>query len=407
MPFDDDPADQFGDQFGDQLGDDLGAALRRTADTFSTDNQALATAGAARGRVLRRRRTTAIVAGAAGLALVGAGGFSLTGLLPWDASVRPSAVVPTSVASGQVIGDDTIALLKGLLPKGKFSHESSRTDSSSDVAVSLVYDDGHGASAISVFLSRVSNAPLSCPGTAYAAKGTTCQVIRLDGGGELYLSQGYEYPDRHVDTKHWNAVLTTSDGRRIDVSEWNAPAEKDAAITRTDPPLTPAQLRAIAGADDWTPVFDSIPTPKPVLTTPTATTKQILNVVTGLLPAGLSTQLPPASETFPHLTVDDGHGKSLVEINYDHWEGYTDAIFAGATVLPDGTKVIVRKQPAGKGVAGAVIWTVNTVRPNGLRVAVSELNAAGYHQATSRKTPVLSVAELKAIATSGTWAKLG
>ncbi|MFE2425991.1 hypothetical protein ACFXJ5_04395 [Streptomyces sp. NPDC059373] len=396
MPFDDDPADQ--------LGDDLGAALRRTADTFSTDTQALATAGAARGRVLRRRRTTAIVAGAAGLALVGAGGFALTGLLPRDASARPSAAVPTSIASDQATGDDTIALLKGLLPKGKFSQESGGADSAS-----LVYDDGHGASAISVLLSRVSNDPLSCPGTAYAAKGSTCKVTRLDGGGEFYLSQGYEYPDRRVDTKLWNAVLTTSDGRRIDVSEWNAPAEKDAAVTRTNPPLTPAQLRAIAGADDWTPVFDSIPTPTPVLTTPTATTKQILNVVTGLLPSGLSTQLPPATETFPHLTVDDGHGKSLVEINYDHWgtEGYTDAIFAGATVLPDGTKVVVRKQPADKGVAGAVLWTVDTVRPNGLRVAVSELNAAGYHQATSRKTPVLSVAELKAIATSATWAKLG
>jgi hypothetical protein len=57
--------------------------------------------------------------------------------------------------------------------------------------------------------------------------------------------------------------------------------------------------------------------------------------------------------------------------------------------------------------ADAVLWSVDTVRPDGLRVVVSELNAAGYQQPISRKTPVLSVAQLTAIATSGTWAKLG
>jgi hypothetical protein len=69
--------------------------------------------------------------------------------------------------------------------------------------------------------------------------------------------------------------------------------------------------------------------------------------------------------------------------------------------------VIVRQGAAEKGTSGTVQWSVDTVRPNGLRVAVEELNAPGYHDAPSRSKPVISISDLQAIAANAKWAKLG
>jgi len=397
--------------------DELGAALRRTADTFDTDTRSLVVAGAARGRVLRRRRTTVIVAGAAGLALVGVGGFALSGLALGQgtkSSGVASPVAPTSSSRTKTIitGDEVVALLKKQLPKGTFSQESGSVLGADGAVANLVYDDGKGASAIALSLSRASNDPPTCPDPAYAAEGATCSVTPLAGGGQLYLNLGYEYADRRVDTKDWNAILTTADGRRIDLQEWNSSAEKGEAITRPNPPLSAAKLKAIVSSGVWDKVFKGLPESR-TTATPKATgevsVKTIIATFQGLLPYGMAGTIPAETDDFPDLTVDDGKGASLVEINFDTWgnEGYTDAIFAGATVLTDGTKVIVRQGAAEKGTAGTVQWTVDTVRPNGLRVAVSELNAPGYHDAPSRSKPAISISDLRAIATNAKWAKLG
>lgn len=400
--------------------DELGAALRRTADTFDTDTRSLVSAGAARGRVLRRRRTTAIVAGAAGLALVGVGGFALSGLGLGQGTKSSGVAAPVAPASSSrtktiITGDEVVALLKKQLPKGTFSQESGSVLGADGAVANLVYDDGKGASAIALSLSRGSNDPLTCPDPAHAAEGAICSVTPLAGGGKLYLNLGYEYPDRRVDTKDWNAILTTADGRRIDLQEWNSSAEKGEAITRPNPPLSAAKLKAIVSSAVWDKVFKGLPesnataTPKAAATAPaTVPVKTIITTFQNLLPYAMAGTIPGETDDFPDLTIDDGKGASLVEINYENWgkKGYTDAIFANATVLADGTKVIVRQGAAEKGTAGTVMWTVDTVRPNGLRVAISELNAPGYHDAPSRPKPVLSISDLRAIATSAKWAKL-
>ncbi|WP_405724879.1 hypothetical protein OG607_19860 [Streptomyces sp. NBC_01537] len=397
--------------------DELGAALRRTADTFDTDTQSLVTAGAARGRVLRRRRTTAIVAGAAGLALVGVGGFVLAGLGTGEVGkssrvASPAAPVSSSATKTIITGDEVVALLKKQLPKGTFSQESGSVLGADGAVANLVYDDGKGASAIALGLSRASTDPPTCPDPAYAAEGATCSVTQLAGGGQLYLNLGYEYSDRRVDTKDWNAILTAADGRRIDLQEWNSSAEKGAAITRTDPPLSAKQLRAIVSSRVWDKVFKALPESRTTATPKapdTVSVKTIIAAFQSMLPYGMSGTIPAETDDFPDLTVDDGKGASLVEINYENWgkDGYTDAIFADATVLTDGTKVIVRQGAAEKGASGTVQWIVDTVRPNGLRVAVSELNAPGYHDAPSRSKPAISISDLQAIATNAKWAKLG
>jgi hypothetical protein len=397
--------------------DELGAALRRTADSFDTDTRSLVTAGAARGRVLRRRRTTAIVAGAAGLALVGVGGFALSGL--GTGAVAKSTGVASSVAPASssrtktiITGDEVVALLKKQLPKGTFSQESGRVLGADGVFANLVYDDGKGASALALGLSREGGDPPTCPDPAYVKGDADCTITQLAGGGQLYVFLGYEYPDRRVDTKDWNAILTTADGRRVDLQEWNSPAEKGAAITRPNPPLSAAQLKAIVSSGVWDKVFEAFPESRTTATpkaTGTVSVKTILTAFQSMLPYGMSGTIPAGTDDFPDLTVDDGKGASLVEINFDNRgkDGYTDAIFDGATVLSDGTKVIVRQGAAEKGTSGTVQWTVDTIRPSGLRVAVSELNAPGYHDAPSRSKPAISISDLQAIAANAKWAKLG
>ena len=71
-----------------------------------------------------------------------------------------------------------------------------------------------------------------------------CRTEQLPDGSRLLLHQGYEYPDRRADTKVWRAVLVTAQGFLVDASEWNAAADKGASVSRTDPPLTIAQLKA-------------------------------------------------------------------------------------------------------------------------------------------------------------------
>jgi hypothetical protein len=49
------------------------------------------------------------------------------------------------------------------------------------------------------------------------------------------------------------------------------------------------------------------------------------------------------------------------------------------------------------------MWTVDTIRGDGRRVVISELNSGAPHDAATRGTPALSVEQLRAIALSPRW----
>ncbi|MFJ9707012.1 hypothetical protein [Streptomyces sp. NPDC101234] len=409
----------------ERLEREFSAALHRTGGAFDTDRAALAAAGTARGRRLRQRRRAAVVGGAAGVALVGVGG-ALS--VPWGGSssvARPPSVAgrtPTTTSSTvgrAVTSDDMIRTLERLLPKGKFSKAEGRGIDPDQPLVApyaqLVYDDGHGAAAISVAVNRVlpggtdARQITQCPDKVYSPY-DSCVTSRLPDASVVTVLKGYEYPDRRVDTKLWTANLLTPDGHHVSVSEWNAPAEKDASITRDQPPLSAAQLKVLAAAKDWRGVVDAIPEDPRQTQEPSATQevgKGIQQTLASLVPKGLKVVAHGSEDDsgFTYVVVDDGKGRSLVQINVQsNMSDVAKELFgAGSETLSDGTKVAERKQPGEKGGAGVVMWTVDTLRTDGFRVVISAFNSGSQQSAATRSTPAPTMKQLRAIALSPRW----
>lgn len=108
---------------------------------------------------------------------------------------------------------------------------------------------------------------------------------------------------------------------------------------------------------------------------------------------------------YSYVVVDDGKGRSYVQIDVQHGMGDVAGELFGdeAEELPDGTLVAFRPSGGDKGVEGAVMWTVDTLRTDGFRVAVSAFNAGTQHDAPSRATPALTEKQLREIALSPRW----
>ncbi|GAA3842883.1 hypothetical protein ACFS5L_42735 [Streptomyces phyllanthi] len=421
------PVEQHEDPFEGRLGD----ALRQAGGTFEADGATLVAGGEARGRRLLRRRRAAVAGGVAGVALAGVGGALL---VPWGGSggeesvaadPTPRSSADATKSSTPVSGDDLLRTLKGLLPEGKFSGEDSRgTESESGPYARLVYDDGKGGGAIGISMDRIE------PGSRQAREVTTCpaeelvphdacSTSRLPDGSLLKLFQGYEYPDRRVDTKWWSAELVTPEGHHVSVSEWNAEAEKDAPITRPNPPLSTEQLKKVVTAEAWRTAVDAIPedpkVPGSAASGPTASAPAappsadgaaIEKTLIGLLPKDVKVVSKGGQEAeYRFVVVDDGKGASFVQINVQ--PGMDEVFGSGLEILPDGTRVATRQGPGDdKGGKGTVMWTVDTVRPGSLRVVVSAFNTGAQSADATRDTPALTMAELKRIALSEKWEQL-
>ncbi|WP_406442653.1 hypothetical protein OHB14_27335 [Streptomyces sp. NBC_01613] len=411
------PFEQHSDPFEERLS----AGLRHAGSAFETDRAALVTAGALKGRRRLLRRRTAVVGGAAGLALVGVGGAVLlpgTGSARQDgASVGTGHTATATTAPTPVSGDALIRTLEKLLPDGKFSGAQARgTGEKLGPYAHLVFDDGKGAAAVEVGLGRVepgsdeARQVTECPGKAFTHY-DSCNTTRLSDSSVLMVLQGYEYPDRRVDTKWWTAELLTPQGQHVSVSEWNAAAEKDAPITRDQPPLSPTQLKHVAAASAWRDAIDAMPSEskKPTAqpsATATAAEVPIAPTLKSLLPKGLTVSEASGDDPgFGYVVVDDGKGKSLVQINVqaDMSDVAGELFGSDAETLPDGTKVATHQGPGEKGGAGVVMWTVDTIRTDGRRVVISAFNSGAQDTAATRKAPVLTMKQLREIALSPKW----
>ena len=219
-------------------------------NAFETDRTALIAAGATRGRRLRMRRQRRRPSGGAAAIALGGSGRAL--LVPGAATVasgggrRPRPRPPDTCATPLVFSGETRPHLArpghsagmssaGFLPPYSFpssSHPTLRQPSP--------------PSGIDSGASRPRR-----PSAGQGARSRTTPAPRaqLPDGSALMMFQGYEYPDRRVDTKHWTREARhAAAGNMISVSEWNAAAEKDAPISRPDPPLSPAQLMNVVTA---------------------------------------------------------------------------------------------------------------------------------------------------------------
>ena len=167
-------------------------------------------------------------------------------------SATPSATTSMpAVAAGESITPQAAAqILIALLPRaGKVSQLSGRS-ATNFAASQLVFDDGLGAAQLSIAIgegqSFVCTEQVGTPG---------CQT--LPNGDQLYVNQGPEYPAGKTRSASdaglvsWDVQLLRQDGVLIDVSEWNAPSEKESAASRPEPPFTVSELTAIASSDRW------------------------------------------------------------------------------------------------------------------------------------------------------------
>ncbi|MFF1731705.1 hypothetical protein [Streptomyces sp. NPDC058247] len=406
----------------------LGEALRIAGETFNAPGGPLVDGGMVRGRRrLRRRRAATVTGSFAALAAVGFGASYAAGAFGAEAehgSPVAAQPKPGSTTQGktsmpgegpQFPASHLIKTLEELLPDGKFSGESGRgTEDELGPLASVVFDDGKGKAAIGLSLGRVdpegtmAAEQLACPEKVYT-RYDSCSSKTLADGSRLLLLQGYEYPDKRADTKWWHAYVVTPEGFTVDASEWNAPAEKGEPVSRDEPPLSTAQLKALVTSKEWRPILRALPKPQdePVepLAPQAAGGETILKDLTSLLPKSAKVTTRHGEDGFAYIVVNDGKGASLVQINVQpNMSDVEGELFgSGAQTLPDGTKVVTHQGPGEKGGQGVVMWTVDTLRKDGLHVVISAFNSGTQNTPATRTTPALTMTQLKAIATSERW----
>jgi hypothetical protein len=262
-----------------------------------------------------------------------------------------------------------------------------------------VFDDGRGAAAIGLSLNTVSPGSedakdwVTCPSKALVPH-DDCRSETLADGSKYMLFQAYEYPDRRAETKTWRATLITPAGVLLDATEHNAPAEKGAAVTRPNPPLTPSQMKALVTAEAWKPIAEDYakaaaarPATKPAGEDSGTGATTAYETLAGLLPEGVTVSDKGGDPGYGFVVADDGKGKSFIQVNVQSGMEDVPGNWSGSvTTEPDGTRVMEQQQadPDQKGGAGTVGWTVDTVRPDGFRVVVMAFNAPGQGRDASR-----------------------
>jgi hypothetical protein len=426
--------------------EDLSTALRGTADTFEPDLTSLVNSGVREGRRRRTRRTLGIVGSVTALALVGVGGTVATGALsgvrhPLAANAANSGGSAShgspkagSPSGPPVSAAQMIAKLEALLPGGTFTGASGTGTiegggkHGGGASARLVYNDGQGAAQVSVTVSHPyadiadakASGQLVCP-SRIASPYEICTLTDRPDGSVLAVHQSHEYTDNAASTKEWFATLTFKDGTEVSFDQYNSGQEKQAPATRTDPPLTPARMAALVADGSWAPVRAAIPAPSSSTTGPQGpgvSGAEVLANVRALLPAGVSVSGTSTQDGYAEMVLTDSHGSGFLTASVverataqvtpvkpgDKTGGRTLAEqFAHATVLADGSKLLITQRPSEKGPAGVLEWTATLLTSKGDEVFLNEYNDKAYQTPVSRATPVLTIAQLKQVITSPVW----
>ncbi|KUM68667.1 hypothetical protein [Streptomyces griseorubiginosus] len=139
-------------------------------------------------------------------------------------------------------------------------------------------------------------------------------------------------------------------------------------------------------------------TPRPTFTG-ALPADQALDRLTALLPAGLTSSTPPGSGHSGQLWVDDGQGKSLLEVHVSRQTSTTELrqhVFADVKPSPQGTLIQSRQSPDGH-------QTVNVLNPDGLYVTLMTWQSPTQNGPSTRPTPLLPLDQLRTMATSPKW----
>ncbi|MBJ6639548.1 hypothetical protein H4K36_19825 [Streptomyces sp. DHE7-1] len=415
----------------DEFEERVARAMSGATDGFPPHSADLVTRSITRGRRMRLFGVARVAAAAVAVAAVGGT------LMATDAFGTRSATdgrlggVPASgpASSGRspsgghppVSGDDMLGTLKSLLPPGGTVSEASGRGSRSDGSVwpsaRLTYSTDAGSSGIDLTVARLaSGLPADDRGSGgclpvEARPYDECTTRRLPGGAVLDTTKSFTYPSSDTGQKRWYVVLTTADGAQLTVQEFGGGGEKGAG-GGADPLLSTAQLTAIVRSPAWKEAIDALPVPGTAAGGPTRTGRasgaRLTRVLESHLPHGTVSHVNSGAGLV-QLVHDDGHGRNMVEVDvqYDatallsgHMGCAGDSGDSGdceARTLSDGTRIKRVRTRSEKG-GPAQVWLVDTLRPDGRRVAVREVNSYAESTPVTRPRPELSLDRLQEIA---------
>ncbi|MBC2876469.1 MULTISPECIES: hypothetical protein [Streptomyces] len=410
------------DDHDDALARRLSAALKNAAEACPPPSPGLVDRATARGRRLRRARFLQAGAGAATLTLVALGGTLLLdtggagGATPAE-DVRPAAPRTARPSPTRVSGQEMVATLTSLLPKGGTVTGASGTgsgDAGQALTAKLTYTGAHGATALDIAIRRLNpgDRPDGCL-PVQVRPYDRCEARELPGGGTLYTTRSFTRPTGDTGQRRWYAELVTKDGVSLLLQEFGGGEEK-ATESGADPALTLDQLGSIVRSPAWHKAVDALPPAGAPSSSgkPTASDGRLARVLLSLLPPGGRITDLHSDDALVQLVYDDGHGKSMIEV--DVQDGMAEALDGHMTCpsdagddcrarpLPDGTRVKVTRTPSEKG-GDAVVWTADTLRKDGRRVLVREINSFAESGPVTRSEPPLSLDRIRSMALDRKW----
>lgn len=137
-----------------------------------------------------------------------------------------------------------------LLPRPVTSSQLAGRQRSDFAGGEVVVNDAHGASQMLIALTWPDPSRPGTETTGCGQPSPTCTT--LANGTHIGSFQDYEYPSgRPRGAMEWSVTAYRKDKLQITVSEFNAPAAKDAKTTRRNPPFTIAELTTIATNPIW------------------------------------------------------------------------------------------------------------------------------------------------------------
>ncbi|MFE1922412.1 hypothetical protein ACFW91_07610 [Streptomyces asoensis] len=385
--------------------DKLGEEVRRVAEGFGTpDTDTLIDGGLARYRRRRARRRLSAAGGASlAVALVATSALYLGDAFRGDT---------TDGASGPVTGSRhfkvTAEQMKNILQNGveragvAVGHPKLKGSGSSDPSTAakatIVYDDGFGDAHVSLSVRRVQPADpklkklITCP----PVKGSPYEECTVQPGNRAV--KGYTEAGKAGGIKKWEVTMVSTSGYLIEVATNNVQGPGD-AHSGHNPRLNPGKLRHLALFVEGS--FTTAGEPNTFGSAKPGSRPEpgnMLPILKSLLPKRLKVYSEAGTGADGHVVVIDGNtgDRTYIEVVATAAE---DA--AWTETRPDGMKVAAVKKPGAY--PGVQHWQVDTFRPNGLSIQVSAYNAPTPKSLKSGTQLLVTMEELKAIATAPVW----
>ncbi|MFD8807360.1 hypothetical protein [Streptomyces sp. NPDC059597] len=353
---------------------------------------------------------------ALGGALVGTGLIGGAGAPMVQGKAGPAASGSSAPSVG---GDDVAATLRSLMPKGGSVSQVSGTRTPDGFSAGLVYTrPGGAASALDLKIGRLTPGVPRSEGISgclpvEVRPYDTCTSEKSADGSLLYSTKSFTRPDSTAGQRRWYVEYVTRDGARLFLEEFGGGGEAESA-SGAAPALSPGRLGAIVRSPAWRTAVAALAAPAAAPSAPDRAdlpaAGRMTSVLTSLLPEGHVSDVN-SSPGIVQLVYDDGAGRNMVEVDVqpDRSEVLAAEMDCGggeptcdSEVLGDGTKVKATRAPSEKGGRG-VVWKVDTLRPDGLRVVVREVNSYAEAGPVTRPAPALSMERLRTMALDRRW----